>query len=319
MATKNATKPATKKTSPKSAPKKSVTTTKVTTVKAAARLKSTPQHNAGAASMDTGRTSAFSLNNTTLNIVIAEVVGTFILVMVALLTLQNVMPLYLGLTVALLVMSIGAVSGAHVNPAVTFGLWSVRRLKSALLPFYWGAQFIGAMAAVVVTNLMSSNSIALDFGNFASLNWGIFMVELIGTAVFIFGLTALTDRADLSSGTKAVGVGLSFFAGILVASSLFASVQSGIDQSKIGVEVDEKTGQQKLSNVPHELRVKGATLNPAIALASTEQTDSQLQSGAVGEGEKQSSRLSLEVLLSTLIGAALGANLARLMGRRFKA
>lgn len=314
MATKNATKSATKKTSSKPAPKKTATKTKVTTVKAASSAKGTSRSTAS----NTGKKTALALNSSTLNIVIAEIVGTFILVLVAMLALKDVLPLYIGLTLALLVMSIGAVSGSHVNPAVSFGLWSVRRLKSALLPFYWGAQFIGAMAAVVVTNLVSNNSMALDFSNFGSLNWGIFLVELIGTAVFLFGLTALTDRADLSSGTKAVGVGLSLFAGILVASSLFSSVQSGVDQSKIGVELDESTGQQKLTNVPHELRITGPTLNPAIALASTEQTDSQLQSGAVAEGEKQTSRLSWEVLLSTFIGAGLGANLARLISRRFK-
>ena len=311
MATKKATKPAAKKTSTKPAPRKAATTTKVTTVKA----KSSATHSVAAGA---GRVSGFKVDNTTLNIVIAELVGTFILVMVAMLTLQSVMPLYLGLAVALLVMSVGAVSGAHVNPAVTFGLWSARRLKSVLLPFYWGAQFLGAMAAVVVTNLVSSNSLSLDFSHFGAFNWGIFFIELIGAAVFLFGLTAITKRADLTDGTKAVGVGLSFFVGILVASSLFASLQSGIDSSKVGVEVDKTTGQQKLTNVPHELRITGATLNPAIALASTEQTDSQLQSGTVSKDEKQYSRLSWETLLSTLIGAALGANLASLMGRRFK-
>lgn len=311
MATKKATKPAAKKTSPKPAPKKAATTTKVTTVTS----KSKPTRSAAAS---TGRPSGFRVDNSTLNVVIAELVGTFILVMIAMTTIQSFMPLYLGLALALLVMSIGAVSGAHVNPAVTFGLWTVRRLRTALLPFYWGAQFLGAMAAVVVTNLVSSNSMALDFSHFGSFNWGIFAIELIGAAVFIFGLTALTNRRDLSDGTKAIGVGLSFLVGILVASSLFASVQGGIDSSKVGVEVDDKTGQQKLTNVPHELRITGATLNPAIALATTEQTDSQLQSGAIGEDEKQYSRLSWETILSTFIGAALGANLALLMGRRFK-
>ena len=315
MATKKATKPTQSTTSAKTAPRKNATTTKVTTVKASKASTRT-------AATTTSKTAGFKVDNSTLYIVIAELVGTFILVLIAMITLQNVqsvMPLYLGLALALLIMTVGGISGAHLNPAVTFGLWSARRLKSALLPFYWGAQFLGAMAAVVVTNLVTSNSISLNFSNFTQLNWGIFAIELIGAAVFLFGLTSITRRVDFTGGTKAIGIGLSFFVGLLVATSLFASLQTGIDSSKVGVKVDEKTGQQKLTDVPHELRVKSATLNPAIALATTEQTDTQLQSGTVGKDEKQVSRLSLETLLSTFIGAAIGANLARLMGSRFKA
>ena len=252
-----------------------------------------------------------------LNIVIAELVGTFVLTMVALLSFQNVMPLYVGLTLAVLVMSIGAVSGSHVNPAVTFGLWAAGKLKSMLLPFYWLAQLLGAMAAFVMVNGLSGGDYALNFGNFSTFSWGIFTVELVGTAVFLFGLTMAVSRVDLSAAGKAVGVGLSLMVGLLVAGSLLSSVQAGVDQSQIGFEQNEETGAQSLTNVPHELRVKGATLNPAVALASSENTDSQLQSGQVAEGETVYTRLGWEVIVATLVGAALGSNLARLTNHRF--
>lgn len=301
MATKKTIKSASA-TNKKTAPKRSATT--VTTVKS---VSATPRKTAGFTSR---------LENNTINIVMAELIGTFVLTLVALLTLQNIMPLYVGLTFALLVFSLGTVSGAHFNPALTFGLWAARKLKSVLLPFYWGAQLLGAMGAVVVLSLVSGGNLALDFGHFGQFHQNIFAVELIGTAVFLFGFYHVTNRLDLSAGQRALGVGLSLMVGILVASSLFSLVQTNTDQTKITNEVN-KQGQQVLKNVPHELKVKAATLNPAIALASTEHTDSELQNQPAGDSEKQYSRFGLEVIVGTLLGAALGANLARLVSYRF--
>lgn len=301
MATKKTTKSASA-ASKKTAPKRSTTT--VTTVKSAS-----------AKSPKTAGVTS-KLDNNTINIVMAELIGTFVLTLVALLTLQNIMPLYVGLTLVLLVLSLGAVSGSHVNPAVTFGLWAAQKLKTILLPFYWGAQLLGAMGAVVVLSLVSGGNLALDFGHFGQFHQNIFAVELIGTAVFLFGFYHVTNRLDLSAGQKAIGVGLSLMVGILVASSLFSMVQANTDQTKITNEVNEQ-GQQVLKNVPHELKIKGATLNPAIALASTEHTDSQLQNQPAADGEKQYSRFGMEVIVGTLLGAALGTNLARLVSYRF--
>lgn len=312
MATKKAASSTkTKKTTAsraKAAPSKSAST-KVTRVSA----KAAPSRNVATG---TGTKSASRLDSNTINIVLAEIVGTFVLTLVALLTFQNVMPLYVGLTLVLLVMTVGAVSGSHVNPAVTFGLWSAGKLKPLLVPFYWGAQFIGAIGAFFLLNTMAGNSLGLNFDRFSEININVFSVELVGTAVFLLGLTAVVSRVDLTAAGKAVGIGLSLMAGLLVAGSLFASVQSGVDQSKIGFEPNDD-GSQSLTNVPHELRVKGAILNPAIALVATESTDSQLQGGQARDEETVHTRLGLETILSTLIGAALGANIARVLNHRF--
>lgn len=305
MATKKAANKSSSATR-KTAPSKSTTTTKVRTVTAKAA--------------DTPRKSAKAVNRldgNVMNIVIAELVGTFVLTLVAVLSFQDTLPLYVGLTFAVMFMAIGAVSGSHINPAVTFGLWAVNRVKTLMVPFYWAAQLLGAMAAVVVVNLISGSKLGLDFGHFGEFSWGMFSVELIGTAVFIFGLVAVLSRVELSAVGKALGVGLSLTIGLLVAGSLFANLQSGVDSSAITVETDETTGQQRLANVPRELSIKGATLNPAVALANTEQTDSQLQGGKASEGENMYTRLGWEVILSTLLGAALGGNLARLISYRF--
>lgn len=301
MATKKPTSAAKKSTVKKSTTSKPKTTTKVTTVKAVEAPKMAV----------TAKRPAINLPDNLPNIVIAEVVGTFILTLVALLaipTLPALGALFTGLALVVLVITIGAISGAHVNPAVTIGLWSARRVKSILVPFYLVAQFLGAAAAAVVLSYVSNATYGLDFSGIGSLNWGIFIVELIGAAVFVFGVTAATSRSDTSASNKALGVGLSLTAGLLVATSLFAALQGGIDTSKINA----------LKDVPHELRVSGPILNPAIALAATDKTDSQLQNIGTVKGDKQVSRLSAELILGTLIGAVLGANLFVAASYRFK-
>src|SRR6478672_8420280 len=52
-----------------------------------------------------------------------------------------------GAAVALIVAASGHLSGAHVNPAVTIGFWSVRRFRSADVAPYVVSQCIGAIAA----------------------------------------------------------------------------------------------------------------------------------------------------------------------------
>jgi glycerol uptake facilitator-like aquaporin len=303
MATK---KPA---SSSKKAPKRAVaakkTTTKVTTVNA---------------NVSNTRTNRGSWTDNLPNILVAELVGTFVLTVVALLVIQLVAPLYVGLALAVLVFAIGAVSGSHVNPAVTFALWTMRRLDTKLLPFYWIAQFLGAFAAIALMTVIAGAKLNLDFSHFGTFSWSVFAVELVGTAVFLFGFVAVLLRDDIRSTGKALGIGLSLTVGLVVATSMYASVSANIDQTGIKQSADQASGAVKLDNVPHEMRVAGATLNPAIALASAEKTDSELTQGygASAGGDKLYSRLSWEVILSTLVGAALGGNLYLLLNNRLR-
>ncbi len=88
---------------------------------------------------------------------VVEAFGTFALVaigpgaaMVAAKTnafAQGGVALAFGLAVALIVAASGHLSGAHINPAVTLGLWSVRRFSSHHVLPYILAQCVGAIAA----------------------------------------------------------------------------------------------------------------------------------------------------------------------------
>jgi glycerol uptake facilitator-like aquaporin len=249
-----------------------------------------------------------SLPSNIVNIVFAELVGTFVLTLVALLTFKETSALYIGLAYALLAMAVGVVSGSHMNPVVSFGLWTMRRLKTVLVPFYWGAQFLGAMLAVIVINWVTNGALKLNFEHIWTLDWAVFGAELVAAAVFMFGFAAVTSRRELSAGSRALGLGLSLLVGVLAGGSLLASVQASFDTSK-WASVDD---------IQHAYRVKTVSVNPAVALASTEATNSSFTGQRGDSNEKMFSRFTSEVVLGTLIGAALGGNLYLLVagGRR---
>ena len=261
------------------------------------------------------------LPNNLINIVIAEIVGTFILTLAALFSASILAPFYVGLTLMLIVMAIGGISGAHINPAVTFGLWSMRKLKTVLVPFYWGAQFLGAMAAVVLIGGMTEGGFSVRFDQFTNFSWSIFAIEMIGTAIFMFGLAAVLSRTNLKLAGRSVGIGMALAIGLVVSSTLLSYVQNAVfvKHTKTASSA-QKTEEGAYKNYPREVHIGGATLNPAVALAVTEKTDTQIQSSnpLTAENEKSYSRLSLEVISATLIGAALGGNLFLLVNYRNK-
>ena len=78
---------------------------------------------------------------------LAELVGTFILTIIA---IAGVAPLFVGFTMIVLVLVIGLISGAHVNPAVTVGLWSIKKFEGRKVPFYIAMQFAGAINGKIV-------------------------------------------------------------------------------------------------------------------------------------------------------------------------
>lgn len=232
---------------------------------------------------------------------LAELVGTFILAVVAI-TIAS--PLYVGFAMVILVFAIGAVSGAHVNPAVTFGLWSVKKLDTIKLPFYWAAQLIGALLALLASQWYQGVGHSISFASFGNLDPKIFVAELLGTAVFVFVVIAATHR-QLAEAAKALAVGLGLLTGLAVGGGL------------LGVAVQSPSLASSASKeAPRITKVDGITANPAIALAATEKADQQQPqlSALTGQADTKtkktpSSRLTWETVLGTLIGGALGANL----------
>jgi aquaporin Z len=78
-----------------------------------------------------------------------------------------------GLTVLTMAYAIGHVSGAHLNPAVSVGLWAGGRFKASELPGYIVAQVLGAIAGAGILYLIASGKAEFSTAaGFASNGYG---------------------------------------------------------------------------------------------------------------------------------------------------
>ena len=220
MATKKTASTA-KRTTKKSAPVAKKTTTKVTTVRSAPASARRP------------RVRGFSFSRAPLLAAsVAEFIGTFILASVVLVS-QN-QPIYILFAVVAIVLSVGAISGAHINPAVTVGAWATRRVNAVRALSYILAQVLGALLALVILSAYvgaapQPNAQAMQFGQqapelFSALDvakgqeWLVLAAELLGTTVLAFSVaSSLRLVRDKFSAAFTYGGGM--FVALLLAGS----------------------------------------------------------------------------------------------------
>ncbi|MFL6775872.1 MAG: aquaporin Z [Sphingomicrobium sp.] len=127
-----------------------------------------------------------------------------------------------GLTVLTMAYSIGHVSGCHLNPAVTVGLWAGGRFPAREIPVYVIAQVVGAISAALVLYFIASgkagfallpNSLAVNgVGDLSpggySMTAGV-VTEIVMTAFFLIIIMGSThDRAPVGFAPIAIGLGL---------------------------------------------------------------------------------------------------------------
>ena len=104
------------------------------------------------------------MNQNLLKCCVAEFIGTFALIFVGVLAIHNNRPdagvgllgvaLAHGLTIAVMASATGGISGGHLNPAVTFGLWVGGKRGLAQSVAYWIAQLAGATLAAFLVMKM---------------------------------------------------------------------------------------------------------------------------------------------------------------------
>ncbi|MGD0695886.1 MAG: MIP/aquaporin family protein [Terriglobia bacterium] len=124
-----------------------------------------------------------------------------------------------GLAVALAVYTVGRISGAHINPAVTLGLAAAGKLAWADVPRYLGGQMLGAFLGAVLVWLAylahwdETEDRATKLGVFATApairnTPANLLTEVIGTFVLVFGVLALgANRAPNDTGLTPLLVG----------------------------------------------------------------------------------------------------------------
>jgi aquaporin Z len=151
--------------------------------------------------------------------VVAELMGVIVLVTaVYAMVARTTFPLFggiaAGLTLGVLVHTIGTASGAHVNPAITLGLWSVRKVKTLTALVYIAAQMLGGLAAWALINYFLGTHIQSMANKF---EWKILVAEAVGALVFGFGVaSAIYQRYEGARAAFTIGGSLTL--GMLVAS-----------------------------------------------------------------------------------------------------
>jgi aquaporin Z len=124
-----------------------------------------------------------------------------------------------GLTVLTMAYSIGHISGCHLNPAVTFGLWAGGRFPAKDIPLYVIAQVIGAVIAAALLWYIASGAPNYA-GGLASNGFGEhspgqhafhagLAIEVVLTFMFLLVIMGSTDsRAPAGFAPIAIGLGL---------------------------------------------------------------------------------------------------------------
>ena len=126
-----------------------------------------------------------------------------------------------GLTVLTMAFAIGPISGCHLNPAVSVGLWAAGRFPANKLLPYIVAQVLGAIVAGGVLYVIANGAPGFDVAKgFASNGYGLrspggysmlagLVCEVVMTAFFLLVILGSTDgRASAQFAPIAIGLAL---------------------------------------------------------------------------------------------------------------
>jgi aquaporin Z len=123
-----------------------------------------------------------------------------------------------GLTVLTMAYAIGHISGCHLNPAVSIGLFAAGRFECRELPPYIAAQVFGGIAAAGILYLIASGQPNFVLDGFASNGYGehspggysllsALVCEIVMTAIFLFVILGATSR-KAPPGFAPIAIGL---------------------------------------------------------------------------------------------------------------
>lgn len=153
--------------------------------------------------------------------VVAEFLGTAILATSAINVARSQIGIgyfvafSVAITFGVLTLIFNATSGAHFNPAVTIGMWTLRKIKTLQALSFIAAQMLGGYAAWQLAQYFTGQELTNIAGK--AFNWKILVAEMVGTFVLTFGIAAAIYQR-YEGGKLAVTVGASLFAGVIVAS-----------------------------------------------------------------------------------------------------
>jgi aquaporin Z len=130
-----------------------------------------------------------------------------------------------GLAIVAVSYGVGPVSGAHVNPAVSFGAWIAGRMSTAEMLGYWAAQCVGAIVGAGVLLVIASGAAAYSLGqrglgqngyglghspgDYNLLSCAVF--EIVATFLFVVTVLGVTQK-NAPSQLAGLAIGLALTA-----------------------------------------------------------------------------------------------------------
>lgn len=162
---------------------------------------------------------------------LAEVLGTFLLVFIGTASIatgglagafplgQETVGLAFGLGLVAAAYAIGPISGAHLNPAVTLGVFLSGRMPAKDVVPYWIAQIIGGIIASVAVWLILMGAVDGSAANYGPTTWdpgkftvwAPFITEVIATFVFVTVILGVTSGKHITV-IAGLGIGLTLTA-----------------------------------------------------------------------------------------------------------
>jgi glycerol uptake facilitator len=158
---------------------------------------------------------------------VAELIGTFVLVLIGTLSVVTMVVFFkgpdmagllligisFGVAVAVMIYAFGHISGTHINPAVSIALWATGRFPAKDMVVYIIAQLVGAVAASIVIVIILGQR-AVDAGLGGTLPgvdvsyWQAIVSEAVMTffLVLVIWGSAVDDRAPKGFAGLAIGL-----------------------------------------------------------------------------------------------------------------
>jgi len=139
-----------------------------------------------------------------------------------------------GFAIVAMAYGIGPISGCHVNPAVSFGVFVAGRMSAAEMIQYWIAQVLGALVGAAVLYLILSGKASGWTGGLGQNGWGAgnfgeynlvsaFVFEIVATFLFLVTILGVTHPFT-PKGFAGLAIGLTLAAIHLTSVNLARSI-----------------------------------------------------------------------------------------------
>lgn len=154
---------------------------------------------------------------------IAEMIGTFVLASVIAISIISSAPvstqMIAGLTLGLFVYTIGGISGAHLNPAVTISMATVKKISVKNAALYVVFQLIGGFLALYFTKYYTGGTTGIESFPVDTEVWKTALAEAIGAAILVFGVSAVVEK-KVKEDMYGIVIGGSLIVGIIMTAGI---------------------------------------------------------------------------------------------------